>query len=41
MRYLTRSLLAGLVSVLCFAAAPQAVEAAGSVTPMINVGCCR
>jgi hypothetical protein len=41
MRYITRTLLAGLVSVLCFAAAPQAVDAAGSVTPMINVGCCR
>jgi len=41
MRYITRTLLAGLVSVLCFVAAPQAVSAAGSVTPMINVGCCR
>ncbi len=41
MRYLTRTLLAGLVSVLCLAVAPQAVDAAGSVTPMINYGCCR
>jgi hypothetical protein len=41
MRYVTRTLLAGLVSVLCFAAAPQAVDNAGSVTPMINILCCR
>jgi hypothetical protein len=41
MRYLTRTVLAGLISVLCIVVAPQAVEAAGSVTPMINTGCCR
>ena len=41
MNYVTRTLLAGLISVLCIAVAPQAVEAAGSVTPMINTGCCR
>jgi hypothetical protein len=41
MSYVTRTLLAGLISVLCIAVAPQAVEAASSVTPMINTGCCR
>jgi hypothetical protein len=41
MSYVTRTLLAGLISVLCIAVAPQAVDAASSVTPMINTGCCR
>lgn len=41
MRYITRTLLAGLISVLCIASAPQAIEAASSITPMMNVGCCR
>jgi hypothetical protein len=41
MNYVTRTALAGLISVLCIAVAPQAVEAASSVTPMINTGCCR
>ncbi len=41
MRYLTRTVLATVISVLCIAVAPQAVEAASTVTPMINTGCCR
>ena len=41
MRTISRVLVAGLISILCVATAPQVKDAAGSITPMMYVGCCR